>query len=220
MTIEIRKFDDLHRFIESNRAKVMVYRGHRSLDYKLLPKAWRKTKSSRRKLLRKETECLLSFKNKAVPYLDFMPTNDWEWLAIAQHYGLGTRLMDWSHNPLAAAYFAVEKPHDSDSVIYALESKKMINTLEFDDPFSVDTVGRFIPRHVTTRITAQSGLFTIHPEPKKEFEDENLQKLIIKRSFRKNFKGMLYKYGIHRFSLFPDMDGLSSHIEWFQNESH
>ena len=80
MKIEIRKFDDFHQFIEGNQAKVMVFRGHRSLEYKLLPKAWRKTNKSRKKLLSKEKECLLLFKDKAFPYLDFTPQNDWEWL--------------------------------------------------------------------------------------------------------------------------------------------
>lgn len=218
MVTEIRDFEDFHQF--SNRANVMVYRGHRSLEYKLLPKAWRKSRNSRRKLLRKEMECLQSFKKMAFPYLDIVPPNDWEWLAIAQHHGLGTRLMDWTHNPMVAAYFAVEQPNDGDSVIYALKSKELINTTEHIDPFAIDSVGRFLPRHITKRITAQAGLFTIHPEPKVEFEDENLQKLIIKRSFRRNFKGILYKYGVHRFSLFPDLDGLSTHIDWFQNSSH
>lgn len=176
MDLEIRKFEDLHQFIEANQAKVMVYRGHKSLDYKLLPKAWRKTNKSRRKLFKKEMDCLNSFKTKAFPYLDFAPQNNWEWLALAQHHGLPTRLMDWTHNPLTAAYFAVEQTHDEDSVIFALESKEVINTNEHPDPFQVDKVSRFIPRHITNRITAQSGLFTIHPEPKVEFDHDCLHR--------------------------------------------
>jgi hypothetical protein len=41
------------------------------------------------------------------------------WLFLAQHYGLPTRLLDWTENPLVATYFAVERP-DDDGCIWAL----------------------------------------------------------------------------------------------------
>src|SRR5262249_39550766 len=42
------------------------------------------------------------------------------WLFLAQHYGLPTRLLDWSENPLVAAYFAVTDIPDDDGCIWAL----------------------------------------------------------------------------------------------------
>jgi hypothetical protein len=78
--------------------------------------------------------------------------------------------------------------------------------------------GAFIPPHLTPRITAQAGVFTIHPNPTVPFDDPTIEKLIIVNKFRKPLKKILFGYGIHSASLFPDLDGLSKHIEWMRTD--
>lgn len=36
------------------------------------------------------------------------PQGEWEWYFLLQHYGMATRLLDWTTNPLVAAYFALQ----------------------------------------------------------------------------------------------------------------
>ncbi|MBI5195288.1 MAG: hypothetical protein HZA10_03080 [Nitrospirae bacterium] len=78
-------------------------------------------------------------------------------------------------------------------------------------PFEITKVYLFTPPHVTKRITAQSGLFTIHPSPSIPYNN-NLIKFIIPAASRLKIRNELRILGIKRASLFPDLDGLSESI--------
>jgi len=217
--IRIHNFTEFHKIIEQYDARTVIYRGMKFVDYPLIPKVGRVVPpdfvGSREK---NEQEILRLFKERAFQYLDFTPASDWDWLALGQQYGLPTRLLDWTDNPLVACFFAVDGNSNDDSVIYAYHNESYISVDEHPNPFKYKGVGKFIPRHLTPRITTQGGLFTIHPNPYERFESEAMDKIIIPNAIRSNLKKTLNKYGINQFSLFPGLDGLAAYIEWLQSK--
>ncbi|HSL30716.1 MAG TPA: FRG domain-containing protein [Anaerolineales bacterium] len=219
--IVINSFGELHEVIENFDARSVIYRGMKSVQFPLIPKIGRIVPpDSARSKEWNEKEILRLFKEQSLPYLDFMPTNDWDWLALGQQYGLPTRLLDWTGNPLVACYFAVEQKNEDDSVIYAYRNQSYIDVEEHQDPFRYRQVGKFIPRHLTRRITTQGGLFTIHPDPHQPFSSEDMDKIVIPNQIRASLKETLNRYGVDRFSMFPGLDSLAAHIEWLQSKGY
>jgi hypothetical protein len=91
---------------------VWIFRGAGNRDFELLPKIGRKNTLSvmhrEEKLAFTELEkrILQQFRSRAVAHI-IGDRTDWEWLVIAQHHGVPTRLLDWTRNPFVAAFFAL-----------------------------------------------------------------------------------------------------------------
>ncbi len=71
-----------------------------------------------------EPHILLEFQRAAHQYLSNTPADDEtvDWLALMQHYGAPTRLLDWTRSPYVALYFALEHAQPKQpSAIWALD---------------------------------------------------------------------------------------------------
>ena len=81
------------------------------------------------------------------------------------------------------------------------------------EPSKLKNIVAFFPSHATKRVTAQSGMFTIHPTKCMNLESDSIKKIVIPASRKKYFLEKLVKYGVHHATIFPDLDGLSSYIK-------
>jgi type I restriction enzyme M protein len=216
----IESMEDLLSVVREYASMSVIYRGVTSSQYELVPKVGRRHRGEKLLEPKDERIILSHFEQRAIAHLRIVPNNKWGWLFIAQHHGLPTRLLDWSRNPLVAAYFAVVEQHDGDSAIYAYRSGRHLQIKTHPDPFEVDHVARVVPNHITVRITVQSGLFTIHPEPARAFADPEISKFVIPAQQRKAIKKTLDKLGINTASMFPDLDGIARHIDWLRTDEY
>jgi hypothetical protein len=172
---------------------------------------------------------LARFKKESVPFLTgARPQSDWDWLSIAQHQGMATRLLDWSANALAALWFSVSvdppenEPH---GVIWVLrvEASDLKSPTKSEDIWSLRRTYVFQPFHIDRRISAQSGWFSVHKyvESQNKFIslDSNInfrtkhQKFIVPRASFASIRRELRFMGMTRSTLFPDLSGLSADIE-------
>jgi FRG domain len=77
----------------------------------LLPKIMREGKTEEQ-IFEREKRLLTRFRQRGMAYWPAgYPQSDWEHLFAMQHYGLPTRLLDWSENLFVAAYFALNPTH-------------------------------------------------------------------------------------------------------------
>src|SRR5690606_8369612 len=184
----VRSFEDLITILQEDRycCGHVIFRGVKNRDHKLIPSVGRISKfqvCEIHELIAYERSALGIFKQRAFSEIEKLPGNEWTWLALAQHHGLPTRLLDWTYSPLIAAYFATEPSVSNQGIlnaldknggaIYALHDCNAFEMDNFDEnPFSIDSPQIVYAPVVTNRISGQAGLFTVHPDPRKEFQEE------------------------------------------------
>lgn len=105
-----------------------LFRGHGNHEgYKLLPLIRREiitSSGARTQFSQLEYNILSDFISEAKCYDYNIPENDLlAWMEVAQHYGVPTRLMDLTENPLIALYFACRSKSDKTASVWIINEK-------------------------------------------------------------------------------------------------
>lgn len=224
----IQSIDDFYDFVKiySDNQNDLIFRGVRNSKFELISSIGQIKKGGKNLTIDDERMMLNVFKYRGYPFIKEYKDDDLELLSIGQHHGLPTRLLDWTRNPLCAMYFAVEFPFTDDdlkntefSCVYIHRVTEPVRLAESFNPFQIDDVRRYVPRHWDKRIVSQGGLFTVHPEPYEPWNPTGLIKILIHNSIRKDIKRILNKLGVNAGTIYPDLDGIVKYIKWLRSDN-
>jgi len=240
------RWEEFQELIHTHRFRSWAFRGHREADWRLIsslsryfldheihPRVWPQ----------QEARILRIFLRKAHLLLDKIPeeNNSFEWLALMQHHGAPTRILDFTWSPYVAAFFALEQAM-GDSAVWALNPAKLdtrfMRTIsadpkiatyeqealaagEYEETF-LPNQKRIVflgePHRMNQRLIAQSGTFVIPGVLDVPIEEllpaDAIVKLIFKEGIRRDAMADLYSMNISNATLFSGLDGLARSLAY------
>ena len=233
------KWSEFMAWVDQHGDSRWVFRGLGDSSFQLLPGIGRREDYSETL----ERTILEIFERRASEFVDERNLTDWDKLALAQHHGLPTRLLDWTTNPLIGTYFAVvsepgarELSHGSDNnedskitakpelshvtarlIAWSVPAATVVNSKVEQDPFELEELKFLLPRALSTRIVAQNGLFSVHPIPQNawlEPQAEVKNIFDIPGNMREYFRRKLFYFGIDAQRVMGGLDGLCARLTW------
>jgi len=246
-----------HASVTSPLVRSYVYRGQAVARWPLQPSLCRMCTAlghARPEAIRIEKLLLDQFRERVHLHLEaeYLPTGfgtmlttsaRLEWWGLMQHYRAPTRLLDWTHSPLVALYFAANERWNDDGAVWVVQ-RKLMNKGGRDQfgPMGNDEEAVWIlddppprvigidPLRPTERMVAQQGCFTISQDIladhalamagqlPAEAEEEgqtlvNRHKYIIPAARKPELLRLLHHMNVTAASLFPGIDGLGAELE-------
>ncbi len=255
-----RQFDEgvvsPHASTTSPLARTYIYRGQEDSTWSLEPSLLRLLKAlkyDRGRALEVEAGLLARFKNRAHLFLDakvlppgfgslLATESSLDWWTLMQHYGAPTRLLDWTHSPLVALYFATLDRWDVDGAVWTVQRRQLNEAMisAFGEPPKQDAnlwradeppprVLTFDQSRPTERMVSQQGAFTVSQDPlldhvvgiesvAEEITESAGATVVVRRKYviaaqaKQAIFRQLQHMNVTAAALFPGIDGLGAEL--------
>jgi hypothetical protein len=162
-----------------------------------------------------------------------------KWMQVAQHYGLPTRLLDWTQNAAVALYFACCSNPDRDGLVAFLNPIELNQEVDpthprvFDDQRDSGLIRKYLklggrrnpngPRTIainptwnTERIVLQQGFFTLHGSRQFALDATQARSLAyvpILKEYEEDLRYELERVGIGEMFIFPEPEHVCRHLK-------
>ncbi|MAS94213.1 MAG: hypothetical protein CMO55_13535 [Verrucomicrobiales bacterium] len=205
-----------------------IYRGQAKSDWSIRPTLFREevAKTEFSTWAELEAAFLIRMKQAARGDLGYEPMTELEWMSIAQHNGLPTRMSTWTTNALVALYYACDTSvGDEDGAVWRIlpGEKELVISQDYEQV--PEQPKMYVPQKMNPAMLNQRVTYLCHPLPAEDatpetFEDVfelgsdnlHLAKIVIPAAEKNFIRRRLATMGVDSRSLNPGLAGLCQQI--------